>query len=115
MSDNSRLVEHNRKVMAEIMQNNSRASFEKRGEARLHIAKDIGNEALDYIQRKGTGTHESNRKHIEDVLRYYRPDWTDAGPSKKKMTAKEKALSKKEIQRKTEEANKFFSKLLGIR
>lgn len=111
MSDQRELIEHNRKVIADITKNNSRAGFEKRQEGRNQIAKDIANEALDYVTRKGTGTHESNQKLIDDVTGYYKPDFLlSKGKGIRNIKTSERLRKKK-----AKEANDFFKKIYGIK
>lgn len=73
------LQEHNKKVIESIIKNNSRENFERKSKIRSEQAKQVAIEALKYIERKGTGTHESNKKRIDEVLRYYKPDFSKYG------------------------------------
>jgi len=69
---NENLIRHNREVIKQIIQSNSKERFEKKGQERLENTRQVATEALGYILRKGTGTHESNQKRIKEVLRYYK-------------------------------------------
>jgi len=69
---NDSLIRHNREVIKQIVQSNSKERFEKKGQERLERTAQVANEALGYILRKGEGTHESNQKKIKEVLRYYK-------------------------------------------
>jgi hypothetical protein len=69
---NDNLIRHNREVIKQVIQSNSKEKFEKKGQERLENTRQVATEALDYILRKGTGTHESNQKRIKEVLRYYK-------------------------------------------
>jgi hypothetical protein len=69
---NDSLIRHNREVIKQIVQSNSRERFEKKGRERLEKTAKVANEALGYILRKGAGTHESNQKKIKEVLQYYK-------------------------------------------
>jgi len=66
------LIRHNREVIKQVIQSNSKERFEREGQKRLERTAQVSTEALGYILRKGTGTHESNQKKIKEVLRYYK-------------------------------------------
>lgn len=64
-------IEHNKRVVAEVMDNNSPRSMDRRQKSRLERNRMVATSALKYIQEHGRGDHESNHKLIEQVKKYY--------------------------------------------
>lgn len=67
-----RLIEHNRKVIKEVLKNNSKEAFAKREREKMENLSRVANEAFNYIRRRGRGDKESNTKLINEVKKYYK-------------------------------------------